>query len=49
VPGVEYAFGELRPALVRDGDVPADQLRRSLLQNTELRVALNRAWPLIEA
>ncbi len=32
-----------------DGDVPADLLRKSLLQNRELRTALNRAWPLIEA
>ena len=32
----------------RDGDVPADLLRKSLLQNRELRAALNRAWPLIE-
>ena len=32
-----------------DGEVPADLLRRSLLQNGELRTALNRAWPLIEA
>jgi hypothetical protein len=32
-----------------DGDVPADLFRRSLLQNRELRTALNRAWPLIEA
>jgi hypothetical protein len=32
-----------------DGDAPADLLRRSLLQNRELRAALNRAWPLIEA
>jgi len=32
----------------RADDVPADQLRRSLLQNRELRAALNRAWPLIE-
>jgi superfamily I DNA/RNA helicase len=31
------------------GDAPADQLRRSLLRNTELRTTLNRAWPLIEA
>ena len=31
-----------------DGDVPADQLRKSLLQNRELRAAVNRAWPLIE-
>ncbi len=29
-------------------DVPADLLRKSLLQNRELRTALNRAWPLIE-
>jgi len=33
----------------RDGDVPADLLRKSLLQNSELRTALHRAWPLIEA
>jgi hypothetical protein len=32
-----------------DGDVPADLLRKSLLQNRDLRTALNRAWPLIEA
>jgi hypothetical protein len=32
-----------------DGDVPADLLRKSLLQNRELLTALNRAWPLIEA
>jgi len=31
------------------GDVPARQLRRSLLQNTELLTTINRAWPLIEA
>ena len=31
-----------------DGDVPADLFRKSLLQNRELRTALNRAWPLIE-
>src|SRR5262249_30119520 len=31
-----------------DGDAPADLLRKSLLQNEELRTALNRAWPLIE-
>jgi hypothetical protein len=30
------------------GDVPADLFRKSLLQNRELRTALNRAWPLIE-
>ena len=32
-----------------DGDVSADLLRKSLLQNPELLTALNRAWPLIEA
>jgi DNA helicase IV len=31
-----------------DGDVSPDLLRKSLLQNAELRTALNRAWPLIE-
>jgi hypothetical protein len=31
-----------------DGDVPADVLRKSLLQNKELLTALNRAWPLSE-
>jgi hypothetical protein len=31
------------------GDAPADLLRKSLLQNRDLRAALNRAWPLIEA
>jgi hypothetical protein len=31
-----------------DGEVSADLLRTSLLQNRELRTALNRAWPLIE-
>ena len=33
----------------RDDDVPAELLRKSLLQNRELRTALNRGWPLIEA
>jgi hypothetical protein len=33
----------------RDGDVPADLLRKSLLENRELHAALSRAWPLIEA
>ncbi len=33
----------------RDGHAPADLLRKSLLQNRELRTALNRVWPLIEA
>ena len=47
----EAIWEELLTILVdkRDGDVPADLLRKSLLQNRELRTALNRAWPLIEA
>jgi hypothetical protein len=32
-----------------DGDVPADQLRRSLMRDKELLTTFNRAWPLIEA
>jgi DNA helicase IV len=32
----------------RDDDVPADLLRKSLLQSRELNTALNRGWPLIE-
>jgi hypothetical protein len=32
----------------QDGDVPADLLRKSLLRNSDLRMALNRAWPLID-
>ena len=32
----------------RADDVPADLFRKSLLQNRELRAALNRGWPLIE-
>jgi superfamily I DNA/RNA helicase len=32
-----------------DGDVSADLLRKSLLRNEDLRTALNRAWPLLEA
>jgi hypothetical protein len=32
-----------------DGDVPADLLRKSLLQNRELLTALNRAWPVLWA
>ncbi|MGH3401094.1 MAG: RNA polymerase recycling motor ATPase HelR [Streptosporangiaceae bacterium] len=31
-----------------DGDAPDALLRKALLQNRELRAALNRAWPLIE-
>jgi DNA helicase IV len=33
----------------RGSDVPADLLRKSLLQNEELLTALNRAWPLLWA
>jgi DNA helicase IV len=33
----------------QDGDVPADLLRKSLLQNRELLTALYRAWPELEA
>jgi hypothetical protein len=46
----EVIWEELLTILMdsRGDDVPADQLRRSLLQNRELRTALNRAWPLIE-
>ncbi|GAA2113940.1 RNA polymerase recycling motor ATPase HelR [Actinomadura alba] len=32
-----------------DGDAPADLLRKALLQNRELLMTLNRAWPLLEA
>ena len=32
-----------------DDDVPSDQLRKSVLQNEELRTAFNRAWPVIDA
>ncbi len=32
-----------------DDDVPAGELRTSLLQNRELRTAFTRAWPLLEA
>ena len=46
----EVIWAELLSILMdsRDGNVPADLLRKSLLQNRELRTALNRAWPLIE-
>ncbi len=47
----DQIWEELLTILVdkHDGDVPADLLRRSLLQNRELRVAFHRAWPLLEA
>ncbi|HYH24096.1 MAG TPA: RNA polymerase recycling motor ATPase HelR [Blastococcus sp.] len=32
-----------------DDDVPADELRRWLLQDRELRAAVDRAWPVLEA
>ena len=46
----EVILGELLAILIdsRGDEVPADLLRNSLLQNRELRAALNRAWPLIE-
>jgi hypothetical protein len=31
------------------GDVPADQLRKSLLSSSALRTTFSRAWPLLEA
>jgi DNA helicase IV len=31
-----------------DGDVSRHQVRKSLLQHTELRAALTRAWPMVE-
>jgi DNA helicase IV len=33
----------------RDDDVSAEDFRKSLLQNQELRTTFNRAWPLLEA
>jgi hypothetical protein len=32
-----------------DAEVPPDQLRKSLLQNQDLRTTFSRAWPLLEA
>jgi DNA helicase IV len=32
-----------------EGEAPADQLRRSLLRDREVRTTLNGAWPLLEA
>ncbi|HEX4289007.1 MAG TPA: RNA polymerase recycling motor ATPase HelR [Trebonia sp.] len=48
--GREAIWSELLTIAVEnhEGDAPADQLRRSLQGNRELRAALNRAWPLIE-
>ncbi|MCX4401537.1 AAA family ATPase [Streptomyces sp. NBC_01764] len=36
-------------ASAQDGDVSPELLRRSLLQNRELLMAFDRAWPLLEA
>ncbi len=49
--GRDQAWEELLTILVdkHDGDVSADLLRKSLLQNNELRTTFNRAWPLLEA
>jgi hypothetical protein len=46
----EAIFRELLAILMdaHDGGVPATMLRASLLANSSLRTALNRAWPLIE-
>ena len=46
----EQIWAELLTILVDNhaGDVSADLLRKSLLQNRELRAIINRAWPLIE-
>jgi hypothetical protein len=43
-------WAELLTILIRryDGDEPDDLVRRSLLQNRELRTAFHRAWPLLE-
>jgi DNA helicase IV len=46
----EEIWAELLTILVdsHDGDVPPDQLRKSLQRSRELRTVVNRAWPLIE-
>src|SRR5438067_1751091 len=46
----EQIWEELLAILIdkHDGDVSPDLLRKSLLQNRELRATLNRAWPMIE-
>jgi DNA helicase IV len=46
------AIWEVLLAILMDkyeGDVPAERVRKSLLQNEELRSALNNAWTLVEA
>jgi DNA helicase IV len=46
----EQIWEELLTILIdkHDGDVSPDLLRKSLLQNRDLRATVNRAWPLIE-
>lgn len=46
----DQVWEELLTILVdnHDGDVPDELLRRSLLQNVELRARFNRAWPLLD-
>jgi hypothetical protein len=47
----EAIWGELLEILTSQADeetVPADRLRRSLLQHRELRETVGRAWPLVE-
>src|SRR6185437_6994025 len=47
----EQVWAELLRILTdkHDGAVPVDQLRKSLLQDDELRTAFTRAWPLVDA
>jgi hypothetical protein len=47
----ERVWEELLKILMdrHDDDVPADQLRKSLLSDDELRTAFSRAWPLVDA
>ena len=47
----ETIWDELLTILIdnHEGDAPAGPLRQSLRRNRELNVAVNRAWPLIEA
>lgn len=47
----EQVWAELLTILVEkyDGDEPEEPLRRSLERNRELRTAVNRAWPLLDA
>lgn len=47
----EEIWAELLTILLEsyDGDEPDDVVRRSLVENRELRAAFNRAWPLLEA